>query len=220
MRRTSLITGLLSLTLLAAGCSSEPAAAGSAATATSAAGVVRDDAAALADLQASDKWTDPRCRWLESGAWVLASVQEEALYRAASLMGFIEMTQAGQAYHLNRQAPAWKITLTDAGKAEAGTCSPTSKPTSWGVPVSKRQFTSGRFVEEQPGGRMVYAVDFAWVPTSVGDQVVFALTGRLAVENGAYRTKVYLRKGRAVIAPSQHGWLVDAIDDRGAERVQ
>jgi hypothetical protein len=218
--RTSAAVTLLGVVLYSAGCSSKPAARESeAAAATPAASGGGGDAGALADLQASPKWSGPRCRWLETGAWVVAYPQDTALYRAAYELSYIEMTEVGRANRIGTPEPAWKISLTDSGKAEAATCPPTSKPTSWGVPVSRRQFISGKNAGAS-GERTVFDVEYAWVPTDVGVRVKFVLTDKMAVEEGTYRTKVYMRKTRGFTGAGANGWSVDQIDERGAVRLR
>lgn len=179
-----------------------------------------DDAGAMVDLQSSEKWINPSCRWLRAEAYVVPSPNEESLYRAASQMGYIDLTETGQQYHLNRMAPVFNVKLTDRGKETSATCGPTSKATSFGVPVSARRFGSGRFVKQETH-RTVYEVDYTWVPTPVGDQVMIALSGHMAVQVGEYRTKVYMRKMRGVSpATGANGWMVDAIDERGAQKLR
>lgn len=178
------------------------------------------DSAAVAALIASDRWSGPSCRWLEHGAWVLAYRSETALLRAAAQVGYIRMEQVGQGNRTGNPEPAWRITLTDAGRAAAATCPPTSKPDVWGVPVSRRELVSASFVGSSAlnDERMIYDVEYRWVPTRVGERVARALTGTMAVEAGTYRTRVYLLKSPELLDPS--GWAVDQIDELGAERVR
>lgn len=216
----SAVIPLLGMAIFVAGCSSKPTSGVSTEAEVAAASDGGGHAAALADLQASAKWTGPRCRWLETGAWIVAYPQETALYRAASDLGYIEMTEAGQANRTGVPQSAWRIALTDAGKVEAAKCTGSSRRAVFGVPVSQRKFIAGKFVESEPYGRTVYEVEYAWVPTGVGERVLGVLTDKMAVEEGTYRTKVYLRKGRAANTAAGNGWVVDAIDDLGAVRLR
>jgi hypothetical protein len=107
--------------------------------------------------------------------------------------------------------------LTDAGKTEAADCPPSSKATVWGLPVSRREFVSGTYEGNDAGGRSVYEVEFDWVPTEAGDRVKDVLTGNMTVEDGTYRTKVYMQSGPGVIG-GPNGWRVSAINDLDARR--
>ena len=206
---------LLTVVSLTAACGSTSASSGPPAPGSPNSGVpARNDAAALADLKASPKWNEPSCRWLEHGGFVQGSPQEEAIYRAAGQMGFIDLVETGTRWHLNRaDAPTFSVTLTDRGKAETATCSPTSKPGSWGVPVAKRRYISGKFVAQEPYGRVVYEVDMEWVPTPVGDQVSHVLTRHMTVQSGRYQFKVYMKEGYELGSKTK-GWIIDAMDDR------
>ena len=211
--------------MLAAACGSSPATGDVAAAASGPANERRtgpaDDAVAMRDLQASEKFSAPHCRWLESGAWVQGSPQEEALYTAAAQSQYIEMTQTGQQWYLNRaDAPVFRVALTDRGRAASKTCGPTSKAATWGVPVSERTFIAARFVEQMPSNRTAYEVDYRWTPTAVGAQVLHVLTGHMAVQHGTFRTKVYMRKGRDHSVPTPTQWTVIAIEEREAQRIQ
>lgn len=179
------------------------------------------DAGALADLELSEKWSSPRCRWLKTGAWVLAYPGETALYRAAYQVGYIEMEEVGQDNRHGTPEPAWKIKLTELGKAETAECKASSSD-SWGVPVSRRRLLSGTYVGEEPSpsNRFIYEVEYQWVPTTVGEDARHALTGTQAVEEGTYRTRVYLRRGPRLTSPGPNGWWVDAIDDLDAQRLR
>ena len=180
-----------------------------------------DDAGAMADLQTSEKWTDPRCRYVTSGAHEVPSPNEEALYRAAAGMGYLDLTESGQEYKFGRMAPVFNVTVTDRGKEVSASCGPASNNKSFGVPVSARRFGSGKFVKQEPYGRTVYEVDFTWVPTPVGDQVMISLSGNMAVPVGEYRAKVFMRKMmRTSIATGANGWMVDGIDDRSAQKLR
>ena len=216
---------ILGLGLLLGGCapeSSGEAPARSTAVAEQPAAV--RDAGALAAIQASEKWKEPRCRWLRSGAWVAADAQDTALYRAAYDAGLIDMTEGSWDVSLGPGQQAWRIALRDAGKAEAARCSPTSSPRAWGVPVSERVFRSGRYVgvDESPGviNRWIYEVEFEWVPTAVGERAKRELTDHRKVEEGTFRVRVYLRRAPGVAAPGANGWRVETIGDVEAEPVR
>jgi hypothetical protein len=211
---------LLVVVISPAGCGSGPAPGESQEGGAPSASPERRDAGAMADLQASATWSAPRCRWLETGAWILAYPQDTALYRAAHDLGYIEMEEVGQGNRIGVPEPAWRIALTDEGRAEAAKCPASSKSTVWGVPVSYRRFTSGTHVGEDAGVRTVYEVEYDWEPTAVGGKVKHVLTDKMTVEEGTYRTKVYMRKGRDLIAPGPNGWMVVAIDDFAAVRLQ
>lgn len=209
---------LVASAALLLGCASQERDADETGAATTSSPQARDSAA-VAALIASDKWSAPSCRWLEHGVWVLAYPQETALYRAAAQAGYIRMETAGQDNRTGAPEPAWRITLTEAGKTQAAACGPTSKPDTWGVTVSRRELISATYVGESPAyaARKVYDVEYRWVPTSVGERVKRVLTGTMAVQEGRYRTRVYLLNSPEVIDPS--GWYVDQIDDLGAERI-
>jgi hypothetical protein len=203
------------LTLVSIGCSATPAPGEPGAQTSPGGGEAGDGA--MADLEESAAWTSPSCRWLETGAWVLASPQETALLRAAHELGYIEMAETGQGNRFGTPEPAWKITLTETGEAEASQCPPSSKSTVWGLPVSRRELMSGTPAGTDAGGRTIYDVEFAWVPTDAGERVTDVLTGNMTVEEGTYRTKVYLQKGPG-ISGGPNGWYVNAINDLGATR--
>lgn len=164
---------------------------------------------------------DPRCRWLTAGAHQVPSPNEESLYRAALGMAWIDLEEAGKEYKFGRMAPVFHVKLTDRGKEAAATCGKGSSSQSFGVPVSTRRFGSGKFIKQEQYGRTVYEVDFTWVPTPVGVQVMIDLTGNMAVPEGEYRAKVYMRKMRGTsIATGANGWMVDGIDDRSAQKLR
>ena len=134
---------------IAGACSSGPGGddqPGASATDAAATDAGATDEAAMADLQASPKWQQPRCRWLKSGTWIAAYPQERAVYQAAADFRLIEMREAGTINRTGNPEPAWNIKVTDAGKAEAATCSPATPP-NFGVPVSRRQFVSAKRLE-------------------------------------------------------------------------
>ena len=63
-----------------------------------------------------------------------------------------------------------------------------------------------------------YIVEYRWVPTRVGWRVRRDLTGNTAVEEGDFRTKVWLRSGRDLADPS--AWYVDQVGGADAERIR
>ena len=179
------------------------------------------DDGAMADLQADSTWSRPRCRWLETGAWVLAWPQETALYEAARDFGYIEMEQVGMGNRV-RPEPAWKIALTDAGKAESARCgSGSSRSEVWGVPVADRRFISGRRIKEPDmynPDQTAFEVEFEWVPTAVGDRVKHVLMNKMAVEQGVHRTRVSLQYPKHGINKGANGWWVAQIADTAMTR--
>lgn len=216
--RISAVIALLSVTLVPVGCRSKPTAGKSEEAALPGSSSGRD-AGVKAALQASDRWSGARCRWLETGTWILAYSQDTALYRAAHELGYIEMEEVGQGNRIGVPEPAWRIALTEAGKVEAANCPPQSKPTAWGIPVSWRKLISATYVGQDNGERTIYEVEYAWVPTAVGEKVKHVLTDKMTVEEGTYRTKVYLRGGPDLIAPGANKWVVLEINDFDAVRL-
>lgn len=176
-------------------------------------GSAQSDEGAMADLQASRQWQEPRCRWLKTGTWIAAYPQDTAVYRAAADLGYIEMTEVGQVNRIGRPEPAWKIVLTDAGKAESATCSPATPP-NFGVPVSRRQFVSAKRTEVDYSGYTVFHVDFIWVPTPAGDRVRHELTGNMTVEEGPARAIARLDNRPRSFPKGPNGWAVIRLDDR------
>lgn len=217
---------VLGVGLLLAGCNAAPESSDGPPASTTAVVEQADvrDAGALAAIQASEKWQEPRCRWLRSGAWVAADAQDTALYRAAHDEGYLDMTEGSWDPGLGQGQQAWRIALRDAGKAEAARCSRTSSPSTWGIPVSERVFISGRYVgvDESPGviHRWIYEVDFEWVPTAVGRRVGHELTGHRAIEEGTFRARVYLRRGADLRSPGPNAWWVETIGDVEAVRLR
>lgn len=219
MSKHPLVFALLPLLLL--GCSSQPTTLGGP-VATTASGDDARDSGAMTDLAASPKWSQPSCRWLKHGAYVLAYPQETALYRAAYEVGYIDMQETGTTNRTGTPEPTWRIALTEQGKVVAAECPPSTKPEVWGVPVSRRQLIAGKFVAQAQGHgqRTTYEVDYTWVPTEVGEKVRHELTGTMQVQEGRYRTKVYLKRGPDfTVNVGPNGWYVDAVDELGAERV-
>ena len=218
MSRFVAAIALVCLAAVSSSCGSEPAAAATA-TAKRPKLATGTDAGALADLKTSAEWTKPRCRWLETGAWVLAWPQEVALYEAARNLGYIDLQQAGMANRI-RPEPAWKVALTDAGTAASATCgSGSSRSEVWGLPVSERRFISGRRIQAPDmynPDRTMFEVEYQWVPTSAGEMVKNVLTGKMAVEQGLRRAKVSLRYGDRAIGRGRNGWRVDQIGDLAA----
>ncbi|GMV04566.1 MAG: hypothetical protein AMXMBFR53_08460 [Gemmatimonadota bacterium] len=151
---------------------------------------------------------------------MLAYRQETALLRAAAEFGYVRLEQVGWGNRTGTREPAWRVTLTEEGRAEAASCSPTSKAHVWGIPVSRRELLAASFHGPDPMNdvRKIYEVEYRWVPTRVGDRVARALSGPMAVESGTYRTRVDLLNSPELIDPS--GWAVDQIDVLGARRVR
>ena len=203
-------------TVVSTGCGSEPAAA-----ATGGAVLPKlttgSDAGAMADLRDSPRWAEPRCRWLETGAHVLAYPQDTAVLEAARDLGFVEMEQVGTGNRTGRVEPAWRIRLTDAGRAESAKCgSGSTRSTTFGVPVSQRRFISGKRTAEADmysPNRAMFEVEFEWVPTSVGDRVKYVLTGNMAVEQGLAKATVSMLHGDRAVNKGANGWTVQAIND-------
>ena len=166
----------------------------------------------MADLQASAKWQQPRCRWLQTGSWIVAGPQDAAVYQAASDLGYIEMTEVGRVNRSGTPEPAWRVTLTESGKSESSACS-ASTPPRFGVPVSRRQFVSARRTDVDHSGYTVFEVDFTWVPTSAGDRVRHVLTGPMAVEEGPGRAIARLDHGPRSFPKGPNGWAVMRLDD-------
>ena len=204
---------LVCLTITSAGCSSEPASAtaGPVKTATG------TDAGAMADLQASPKWTQPNCRWLETGAHLLFYPQDTAVLMAARDLGYAEVEQVGTGNRTGTVEPAWSVRLTDAGKTESAKCGKgSSRETVFGVPVSQRRFISGRRTGEPDmynSNRTLFEVEFEWVPTPAGDRVKHVLTSHMAVEQGLAKAQVSMLYGDRVINKGSNGWTVQAIGD-------
>jgi hypothetical protein len=208
---------LIGMALLCTRCSTPPAPAAPGNASTAVPPV--DDTGAMADLQASEKWKTPSCRWLETGAWILAYRQETALYGAARDLGFIEMEQVGTGNRYGTPEPAWKIALTDAGRSESAKCGRGStKPQVWGVPVSERRFVGGRRVGQDAytPDRFTFEVEFDWVPTAVGERVRHVLTKQMTVQQGSFRTKVALRYSDRLIKRGSNGWWTEEIFDLAA----
>jgi hypothetical protein len=221
--RTSSAVSLLTLALFCTGCSSEPTAAAGAHAIPGVTLRTGTDAGGMADLQASDEWNKPSCRWLETGVWVLAYRQETAIYEAARDLGYIEMSQAGTANRIGTPEPAWKVSLTDAGKAESEKCgSGSSRSEVFGVPVSQRRFISGKRIKEPDmynPDRTVFEVEFEWVPTAAGDRVKYVLTDKMSVQQGVASANVSLKYGERVTSKGGNGWWVEQIHDiSGARR--
>lgn len=175
------------------------------------------DATAIADLQASPEWTQPRCRWLTTGAHVLAYSDETAVYEAASALGYIEMVQIGTGNRTGRIEPAWRIRLHETGRAVSATCgNGSSRPSVFGVPVSQRRFLSSTRTKEPDvynPDRTEFQVQFEWTPTPAGDAVKNVLTGHMTVEQGLATATVAMRYGPGVWNRGANGWAVAAIHD-------
>ena len=180
------------------------------------------DAGAIADLQASTEWTRPRCRWLETGAHLLFYPQDTAVLLAARDLGHAEVEQIGTGNRIGVAEPAWKVKLTDAGKAESARCgSGSSKPSVFGVPVSGRRFISGKRTLEPDmynPNRTMFDVEFEWVPTAAGDRVKNVLTSHMTVEQGLATARVAMLYGDRAINKGSNGWRVQAIHDTRTTR--
>jgi hypothetical protein len=197
--------------VLAAGCGSRAETGAEAKAATTASSDEDRDAGAMEDLEASDQWREPSCRWLETGTWIAAYPQDTAVYRAAHALGYIEMEQVGTVNRIGTPEPAWRVALTETGKAEFADCPRQSKSSAFGVPVSRRELISGTYAGKDYDERTAYDVEFRWVPTDVGSRVRDVLTSHMTVEEGTYTTKVYMRNGPRVVKPGEHGWVVVQI---------
>ena len=197
------------------GCSDSAAttAGGGASPATSAG----TEAGAMADLQASTAWAEPRCRWLETGAHQLFYPQDTAVLQAAAALGYVELEQVGTGNRTGVPEPAWKVALTDVGKRESSTCGRgSSRSTVFGVPVSGRRFISGRRVAEPDmynPDQTTFEVQFEWVPTPAGDHVKNVLTDKMTVEQGLATARVVMLYGNRVTNKGPNGWAVRAIQD-------
>ena len=216
MRAISAIALIGVAIVSAASCGAEPGP-----TATVSAGLPRlisgSDAGALADLQASAAWAEPRCRWLETGAHLLAYRQDTEVYKAARDLGFVEMEQVGTGNRIGTIEPAWRVQLTEPGRTETAKCGRgSSKSTVFGVPVSERRFISGKRTAEPDmynPNRTVFEVEFEWVPTAAGDRVKHNLTDKMTVEQGLATARVTMLYGDRVINKGPNGWVVQAIHD-------
>jgi hypothetical protein len=219
--RISSPVALLGIALVGTACSnSGPKAAAGPAERWTPPGIVfksGTDESAMADLKVSPEWTLPSCRWLETGAWVLAWPQETAIYEAARDLGYIEMEQAGMGNRV-RPEPAWRIALTEAGKAESARCGRgSSKPEVFGMPVSERKLISGKRYGEPDAynpDRTLFDVQFEWVPTPVGDRVKHVLTSHMTVQQGVTTAKVALRYGEHLVKKGGNRWWVEQIHER------
>lgn len=216
MMRPLPLVVLACLATVSAACGSEPAAAGSAEAGLP--GLMSgSDTGAMADLQESPKWAAPRCRWLETGAHILAYPQDTAVLEAGRDLGFIEMEQVGTGNRTGRVEPAWRIGLTDAGRTETAKCGRGSaRPTTFGVPVATRRFMAGRRTGEPDmynPSRTLFEVEFEWVPTAAGDRVKHVLTRHMAVEQGLAKATVVMLYGDRAVGKGANGWTVQAIED-------
>jgi hypothetical protein len=176
----------------------------------------------MADLQASEEWQKPRCRWGETGAYVLAYPEDTEVLKAARMLGWIDMEEVGTGNRSGRPEPAWKIAMTAAGKAESAKCGEGSmRSTTFGIPVSERRFISGKRTTEPDvynPTRTVFEVQFEWVPTQAGDIVKYALTERRAIERGLATARVSMLYGERVVRPGSNGWGVQSIIDERQKR--
>ncbi len=175
------------------------------------------DAGAMADLQASAAWAEPRCRWLETGAHQLFYSQDTAVLQAAAALGYVELEQIGTGNRTGVPEPAWKVALTDAGRRESAKCgSGSSRSTVFGVPVSGRRFISGRRIAEPDvynPDQTTFEVQFEWMPTPAGDRVKHVLTDKMTVEQGLATARVVMLYGNRVTNKGPNGWAVRAIQD-------
>ena len=180
------------------------------------------DAGAVADLQASTEWTRPRCRWLETGAHLLFYPQDTAVLMAARDLGYAEVEEIGTGNRIGVAEPAWRVRLTDAGKAESARCgSGSSKPSVFGVPVSARRFISAKRTGEPDmyhPNRTMFDVEFEWVPTAAGDRVKYVLTSHMTVEQGLATARIAMLYGDRATSKGANGWRVQAIHDTRSSR--
>ena len=171
----------------------------------------------MADLQASPQWTEPRCRWLETGAHMLFYPQDTAVLMAARDLGYAEVEQVGTGNRIGTVEPAWSVRLTESGKAESAKCGKgSSRETVFGVPVSQRRFISGKRTSEPDmynSNRTLFEIDFEWVPTPAGDRVKDVLTSHMAVEQGLAKAQVSMLYSERLIGKGSNGWAVQAIGD-------
>ena len=209
--RLSLVT-LLGLALFCTGCGSEPAAA-EAKWPTPKTGT---DEGAMADLQASAEWKQPRCRWLETSAHIEFYPNDAEVLMAARNLGYVEAEQVGMGTRHAKPQPAWRVALTDAGKAESARCGKGSdRREVFGVSVSERRFISGKRTGEPNKyypDQAIFEVELEWVPTPAGDQVRHRLTGHMTVEEGLATARVTMAYGRS-FNKGPNGWGVVAIND-------
>jgi hypothetical protein len=212
MVRRALVNGLLGAVLLASTVSACAAPEGDTAVST-ATPVATGEAEALADLQASPEWLKPRCRWLKTGAWILAFPQETAVYRAAYEAGFIEMTQVGEDNRIGTVEPAWKIALTESGKIESASCSTAAGQSGFGVPVSRRRFVAAAAPQKDLSGYSIFEVELTWVPTAVGESVRHVLMEHMSVEEGPSTARVTMARGPGILGTGANGWAVMRVDD-------
>jgi hypothetical protein len=199
--------------MMSGGCGSESASA-TAGTVKTATGT---DAGAMADLQTSPKWTEPRCRWLETGAHLLLYPQDTAVLMAARDLGYVEVEQVGTGNRIGTPEPAWSVRLTDKGKTESAKCgSGSSRAEVFGVPVSQRRFISAKRTGEPDmynPNRTVFEIEFEWVPTAVGELVKNVLTSHMAVEQGLAKAQASMLYGDRVTNTQSNGWTVQAINE-------
>ncbi len=211
--RTSSFVVLLGLAIAGAGCGSEPASA----AATSAAAPTGTDEGAMSDLQASAEWKKPRCRWLETSAHIEFYPNDAEVLLAARNLGYVESEQVGMGTRHAKPQPAWKVSLTEAGKAESARCGKGSdRREVFGVSVSERRFISGKRVGEPNKyypDQATFDVSFEWTPTAAGDLVRNVLTGHMTVEQGLATARVTMTYGRSALNKGPNGWGVQAIND-------
>jgi hypothetical protein len=215
MRVRSSFVPLFGFALLCAACgadsSSEARAAGVPALKSG------SDAGAMADLQASTKWAEPRCRWIETGAHVLAWPQDTEVMMAARDLGYLDMEEVGSGNRTGRREPAWRVQMTAAGRTEAAKCGKGSARSNvFGIPVSQRRFVSGtRTTEPTPYNpdQAMFDVEFEWAPTAAGDRVKSVLTGNMAVEQGPATARLTMSFGDRAAGRGANGWAVASIDD-------
>ena len=206
---------LVSLAIASGACSPEAGSteSGSVLPATS----TGTDAGAFADLQASAEWLKPRCRWLETGAHILFYPQDTAVLMAARDLGYAAVDEVGTGNRTGTPEPAWRVTLTEAGKAESATCGPgSSRSTTFGVPVSTRRFLSGKRTgapDMYNPNRTMFEVEFEWTPTAAGNQVKYVLTNHMTVEQGLATARVAMLYNARAASKGSNGWTVQAIHD-------
>ena len=209
--RGSALATLLGLALFCTGCGSEPAAA-EAKWPTPKTGT---DEGAMSDLQASAEWKEPRCRLLETSAHIEFYPHEAEVLMAARDLGYVDAEQVGMGHRHAKPQPAWRVAVTDAGKAESARCGDrlSDRRAVFGVPVSERRFISGRRTGEPNKyypDQAIFEVELEWVPTPAGNRVRHILTGNMTVEEGLATATVRMVYGRSY-NKGPNGWGVVSI---------
>ena len=124
------------------------------------------------------------------------------------------MEQVGTGNRIGTPQPAWKVALTDAGKAESARCGKGSdRREVFGVPVAERRFISGKRTGEPNKyypDQAIFEVELEWVPTPAGNRVRHILTGNMTVEEGLATATVRMVYGRS-FDKGPNGWGVVSI---------